>query len=119
MHDHDKETLLLICGAETDVTALMTRLYDAGVRVVGPTQTASMALALAAQTGPSLALIAGQPTGERKAAELAGALLSTWGVRSMLLDPAQHAEHGHEDWRAPDHQVARIRQALARAPLPA
>ena len=114
MNDHGRETILLICGEDTDAAALTTTLYDAAIRVVGPIQTAKMALALAAQTGPTLALLAGQPTGERKAPELAQALMSTWGVRSMLLDPDDHDAHGAADWCAPDHQVARVRMALAR-----
>lgn len=119
MTDHDKETILLICGEDIDAAAIMTTLYDADIRVVGPIQTAKMALAMTAHTGPTLALMAGQPTGERKVPELAATLLSTWGVRSMLLDPLEHEAHGQHDWRAPDHQVARIRHALTREPLQA
>lgn len=115
MIDHDKETILLICGDEADAATIMTDLYKADIRVVGPIHTARMALAMAAQTGPTLALLAGQPTGERKAAELAQAMMSTWGVRSMLLDPNDHDAHEASDWRAPDHQVALVRRALAQA----
>lgn len=113
MHEHDKETILLICGEEADAAAIMTTFFDAGVRVVGPIQTARMALAMAAQTGPTLALMAGQPTGERKAPQLAEALMSTWGVRSMLLDPDDHAAQGAPAWLAQDHQVARVRRLLS------
>lgn len=119
MTDHDKETILLVCDDEANAAAIMTTLYDADIRVVGPIQTARMALAMAAQTGPTLALLAGQPTGERKGPELARALMSTWGVRTMLLDPADHDAHQAFDWRAPDHQVARVRGALAQGQIPA
>lgn len=112
MIDHDKETILLICGDEADAASIMTNLYEADIRVVGPIHTARMALAMAAQTGPTLALLAGQPTGERKAAELAQAMMSTWGVRSMLLNPTEHDAHAASDWRAPEHQVALVRRAL-------
>lgn len=112
MIDHDKETILLICGDETDAATIMTNLYEADIRVVGPIHTARMALAMAAQTSPTLALLAGQPTGERKAAELAQAMMSTWGVRSMLLNPTEHDAHEASDWRAPEHQVALVRRAL-------
>jgi len=115
MSDHDKETILFICGDDIDAATIMTDLYDADIRVVGPIHTARMALAMAAQTGPTLALVAGQPTGERKAPELAQALMSTWGVRSMLLDPTEHDAHETSDWRAPDHQVAPIRLALTQS----
>lgn len=119
MHDHDKETILLICGEEARAAQIMTTLFDAGVRVVGPIQTAKMALALAAQTGPTLAVMADQPSGERKAPELAAALMSTWGVRSMLLDPAEHAAQGLVAWGASDQQIARVRRLLSRDALPA
>lgn len=112
MTDNHKETILLLCGDEIDAATIMTDLYNANIQVVGPIHTARMALALAAQAGPTLALLAGQPTGERKAAELAQVLMSTWGVRSMLLDPTEHDAHETSHWRAPDHQVAPIRRAL-------
>lgn len=119
MSDHDKETILFICGDAIDAATIMTDLYDADIRVVGPIHTARMALAMAAQTSPTLALLAGEPTGERKAPELAQALMSTWGVRSMLLDPNDHDAHKTSDWRAPDHQVAHVRRALTQSRLSA
>ncbi len=115
MHAHDKETILLVCGDDIDAAAILTDLYHANIRVVGPISTAKMALALVAQTGPTLALLAGQPTGERKASELASALMSTWGVRTMLLDPTDHDAFAASDWRASDHQVASIRRALSQS----
>jgi len=117
MHDTDKETVLLICGDAADAARITTDLYDAQIRVIGPFHTARMALAMTAQTDATLALVAGEPTGERKAPQLAKALLETWGVRSMLIDEAEHAALGEAPWRAPDHQVARIRRALARETL--
>lgn len=114
---HDTDTILLICGDDIDAGPLMAGLHRAQMGVVGPIQTARMALALTAQTPPTLALLAGEPTGERKAPELAQALMNTWGVRSMLLDPHAHETHRAADWRAPDHQVARVRSALGREPI--
>lgn len=113
MHDIDKETVLLICGEGADAAQIMSNLYDAQIRVVGPLQTAKMALAITAQTGATVALLAGEPTGERKTSQLASTLLETWGVRSMLLDKTQHDALGDVAWRAPDIQVARIRSALS------
>lgn len=119
MHDSDKETVLLICGDAADAERIMTDLYDAQIRVIGPIHTARMALAMTAQNDATLALLAGEPTGQRKAPELATALLETWGVRSMLLDADQHDALGDVAWRAPDHQVERIRHALTRATVAA
>jgi len=119
MHDTDKETILLICSDAAEASRIMAALYDAQVRVIGPIHTARMALAMTAQTNATLALLASEPTGERKSAQLAKTLLDTWGVRSMLLDETEHAALGDTPWRAPETQVARIRQALSRSPLPA
>lgn len=117
MHDIDKETVLLICGDATDAARIMTRLYDAQIRVIGPIQTARMALAMTAQTGATVALLAGEPLGERKTPQLAEALMETWGVRSMLVDETEHAALGDVTWRAPDAQAARIHGALTPAAL--
>jgi len=117
MHDTDKETILLICGDAAEAARIMADLYEAQIRVVGPIQTAGMALAMTAQTNATLALLAGEPTGQRKAPQLAETLLETWGVRSMLLDEAEHAALGDVAWRAPDSQVSRIRSALTRERL--
>ncbi|OYX02676.1 MAG: hypothetical protein B7Z12_11600 [Caulobacter vibrioides] len=119
MHDTDKDTILLICGDAAQATQIMTDLYEAQIRVIGPFQTARMALAASAQTQATLALLASEPTGERKTPQLAKTLLETWGVRSMLLDEVEHAAFGQADWRAPDAQVSLIRRALTRGSLSA
>jgi len=118
MPDTDKETVLLICG-DADAERVMADLYEAQIRVIGPIQTARMALAMTAQTDATLALLVGEPTGERKTPQLAKTLLDTWGVRSMLLDEAEHLALGEVAWRAPDAQVARIRRVLSRGHLAA
>ncbi|MCK5910866.1 MAG: hypothetical protein KAG62_13045 [Caulobacter sp.] len=117
MHDNDKDTILLICGDAAEAARIMADLYEAQVGVIGPFQTAGMALAASAQTHATLAVLAGEPTGQRKTPQLAKTLLETWGVRSMLLDEAEHAVFDQADWRAPDSQVLRIRRALKREPL--
>ena len=116
MHDTAKETVLLICGDAARAARIMADLYEAEIRVIGPIQTAGVALAMTAQTSATLALLAGEPTGQRNAPQLARALLDTWGVRSMLLDETEHAALGDVAWRAPDGQVSRIRDVLSRAP---
>ena len=114
MHEYEKDTILLICSDETAAASIISDLFEADLRVVGPIQTARMALAMAAQTSPTLALLVNEPTGERKAPELAQALMATWGVRSMMLDATIHVTDSTPDWLAPPHQIDRVRRALAR-----
>lgn len=119
MQDTDKETVLLICGDAAKAARIMANLYEAQVSVIGPIQTAGVALAMTAQTSATLALLASEPTGQRTAPQLAKTLLDTWGVRSMLLDETEHAAWGDVAWRAPDSQVSRIREVLSRSQLSA
>ena len=88
MFDPGNGAILLVCDDEERTRDILARLFDEGYSVVGPATTASLALALTAQTGPSLALIARPPTGRRGALELAQELMRTWGVRSVVLDDA-------------------------------
>lgn len=119
MDDYIDETILLICDDEARATQLMTALDEAQVKVIGPFPTAGLALAVTAHTGPTVALLASQTTGRRSAEQLAQTLKDNWGVRSMLLDETAHAAVETVGWRAPDEQVKRVRQALARAFAPA
>lgn len=112
------ETILLICDDESRATRLIAALDDARVNVVGPFTTAGLALAVTAQTGPTVALLASQTTGRRSAEQLAQTLKDNWGVRSMLLDETAHAAIETVGWCAPDEQVAPIRRALASAFAP-
>ena len=115
MNDDLNETILLICDDERRATRLITALDAARIPVIGPFPTAGLALAVTAHAGPTLALLASETTGRRSAAELAESLQANWGVRSMILDETAHAAVETVGWRAPDGQVARIRQALAQA----
>lgn len=115
MDDHIDDTILLICDDETRATRLLSALDAAQIKVIGPFSTAGLALAVTAHTGPTVALLASQTTGRRSAEELARTLKDNWGVRSMLLDERAHAAVETVGWRAPDVQVARLRQALASA----
>lgn len=119
MHDIDKEAVLLICGDGDEASRITAKLYDARIRVIGPIHTARMALAMSAQTEATVALLVGEPTGERKTQQLAQALLETWGLRSMLLDEGDQIALGEAPWLAPEPQAARIRHALARDPVAA
>lgn len=64
---------------------LTSKLVDRGYDVIGPARTAGVALALAAQSPISHAIISERLAGRRKGAELAKALRETWGVRSFML----------------------------------
>jgi hypothetical protein len=119
MDDHINETILLICDDADRANRLMAALDEAQVGVIGPFTTAGLALAVTAHTGPTVALLASQTTGQRSAEQLAQTLSDNWGVRSMLLDETAHAAVETVGWRAPDEQVARVRRALSRAFAPA
>ena len=67
---------------------LVEVLTDAGVNVLGPVDTASRALAIAAQTPADIALIHPDLAGQRDGFELARRLEDTWGVRAVML-PAE------------------------------
>lgn len=107
------DTILLVCGCEHGAADILDKLYGGGFSVVGPAPTAAMAMAMAAQTAPTIALVAGRPSGRRNAAELAGDLMRTWGVRSWILD---HADHQYEPsdaaLSADDLRVSHIRRIL-------
>lgn len=115
MNDDINETILLVCDDERRATRLITALDAARIPVIGPFTTAGLALAVTAHAGPTIALLASETTGRRSAAELAESLQTNWGVRSMVLDEAAHEAVETVGWRAPDGQVARIRQALSQA----
>lgn len=115
MNDDVNQTILLICDDERRATRLITALDEADIPVIGPFTTAGLALAVAAHAGPTIALLASETTGRRSAAELAESLHANWGVRSMLLDESAHDAVETVGWRAPDGQVALIRQALNKA----
>lgn len=115
MDDHINETILLICDDEGRAIRLMAALDEARVNVIGPFTTAGLALAVTAHTHPTVALLASQTTGQRSAEQLAQTLQDNWGVRSMMLDETAHSAVETVGWRAPDEQVARVRQALSKA----
>lgn len=79
-------TVLVAHAAPDYLERLVPRLSDLDLHVIGPVQTARMALALAAQHGPEMALIGPELCGERDGAALAAALESRWGVPSRILE---------------------------------
>lgn len=112
MEEQRFDTVLVVCGCDKKSYRILNRLYDAGFSVVGPVPNASMALALAAQASPTIALVATPPTGRRNAAELASELMRTWGVRSWLLTCSDEPADEAASWAASDKRVTHLQQAL-------
>jgi hypothetical protein len=106
-------TVLLVCGCETHARNILQRLYEAGIGVIGPAPTAGHAMALAAQTAATVALVATPPSGRRNASEFARDLMATWGIRSWVLSGAQDTNSASEEAWAADHQsVSVLKRAL-------
>jgi hypothetical protein len=113
MNQEAAHTVLLVCESESLTAEILGRLFEAGVNVVGPVHSASMALAMAAQAAPTMAIVASPPSGRRKASELAHDLMRTWGIRSLVFDEAADVEAREaQEWDAPHEQIAHIRRAL-------
>jgi hypothetical protein len=112
----NRDTVLLVCNDRDESLPILERLFDNGFGVVGPVSTGAVAMAVAAQTYPTVAIIADAPTGRRTANELAGDLMATWGIRSLVLDRAQ--EPGSKTasanrWGLRPGQAARLRTVLS------
>lgn len=107
-------TILIVCNDEDYSTNLIVKLQDAGANVVGPVSRANMALALAAQTSPDMAIVAHPLTGRRDAEDLARELHATWGVRSLVLDTAAPAI-GEQPWLPERETLDRLIDTLAQA----
>ncbi|HYD46311.1 MAG TPA: hypothetical protein VEA79_13680 [Phenylobacterium sp.] len=113
--DNHSDTVLLVCSDEERSRDILERLVEGGFGVVGPAPNAALALALAAQAAPTVALVARPPTGRRDAAELADALMSQWGIGSVVLADALGEGLLLEDdpsWAPRPQQQARLRRAL-------
>jgi hypothetical protein len=82
------DTVLLVCRDPLFAERTLRRFYQAGHPIVGPVSTAAMALALAAQAAPRVALVAQPLTGRRNTLDLARELMRQWGIRSLLLKDA-------------------------------
>jgi hypothetical protein len=79
------EPVLVVCAESEQALQILGKLFDDGVSVVGPAPTAGLALTLAAQTMPRMAILAGETAGRRSSQELAEELSSTWGVNCFTL----------------------------------
>lgn len=89
----------------------MSKLYDSGISAVGPIPSTGLALALAAVTLPTVALVASPPNGRRGATELARSLLRDWDIRSMVLCDGDEPDEARS-WSPPAEQRRRLRRAL-------
>ena len=106
------EAVLVVCDDGDYSSEIIQRLAAGGMNSLGPVSTAGMALALAGQMAPTVAIVAGAPTGRRGSAELASKLLETWGVRSWVIDQPLDSSASPDDWTPPPEQLARLVHAL-------
>jgi DNA-binding NarL/FixJ family response regulator len=89
IEQHGDIRTILVAGAPTEYPEnLVQHLTDAGMTVIGPVDTARLALALAAQSAADLALVTPKLAGQRDGAELARRLKDTWGVPTVVLQRA-------------------------------
>jgi hypothetical protein len=108
------DTILLICRDESYSTNLIGNLHDIGANVVGPTPDGNVAMTLAAQSSPNLAIIADDPSCDRDAEGLARELHEIWGVRSLVLDTAG-ATGADQPWSPEPETLDRLIDTLAQA----
>jgi hypothetical protein len=85
--EHGPPQTVLVAGSPASrPERLIATLADLGHRVVGPAPTASLALAMAAQTPLDTAIVFRRLAGRRDGRRLARRLEETWGVRTMVID---------------------------------
>lgn len=114
------DIVLLICNEEAQARRLLERLISGGVGVIGPIPTASLALALAAQAAPTVAVVAQPPAGKRSAKDLAECLMKTWGVRSFVLPQGglpSDCDGLGQAWSPKPEQLAQLRRVLGKEAL--
>lgn len=108
----DRETVIVACGDEAVSARMVQRLSEAGFGVIGPASSARMALALAAQTPASMAVVTADLSDGRPGRDLARDLMSNWGVRSMVLEAGSDIA---ADWMVASADAARLSRALVQA----
>ncbi|MFN3523687.1 MAG: hypothetical protein ACK4YQ_15675 [Phenylobacterium sp.] len=109
------DTVVVACATPESSEKIVGILTDFGFSVVGPVDSARMALALAAQSPLTLAVVGSRLTGRRDGQTLARELMNTWGVPSVMVD----ADDEDAEWRAQDPLAARVRRALSDAAVTA
>ena len=82
----DQQGAVLVAHTSDDFASdTIQKLTEMNYRVVGPFQSAAMALAVAAQTPVSFAVVGERLDGQRDGQQLAAALERTWGVSSVVI----------------------------------
>jgi hypothetical protein len=116
MQDDGIDNVLLVWGGGDGVAELLGNMLDNGISVIGPAKSASIAMTLAAQSAPTLAVIARPPNGRRDATQLADDLYKIWGVCTWVM-PSALADDGAEPaaWAAPEAKIERVRRAMGNA----
>ena len=107
----DRETVIVACGDEAVSARMVQRLSEAGFGVIGPASSARMALALAAQTPASMAIVTPELSDGRPGRDLARDLMTNWGVRSMVLEAGSEIA----EWTVASADAARLSRALVQA----
>lgn len=82
------ETIILAISGRHRPDQIASRLSAEGHLILGPATRASRALALAARSPATLALIDTQLDGRRNGRQLAARLERMWGIPSLLVDGA-------------------------------
>ena len=112
------DTVLLVCSDPEFADHALRGFFLAGYPVVGPVATAGMALTLAAQAAPKVALVARPLIGRRNARDLARALMQNWGIHSLVLDEAVPdaglVSHETASWQPPPGETSRLLGVLRR-----
>jgi hypothetical protein len=88
----DGRTILVAHADPAFLTDVVPKLSERGFHVIGPATTAKMALALAAASPASLALVGTRLAGVRSGQTLAQELLAKWGVPSLIVDDGATVE---------------------------
>lgn len=109
---HDRETVIVVCGDNAVSATMVQRLSEAGFGVIGPASSARMALALAAQSPISMAVVTADLSDGRPGRDLARDLMSNWGVRSMVLEAGAEPP---AEWTVATADAARLSRALVQA----
>ena len=110
--------MLVVCSDEEYAANILEKLIESGYSVVGPVQTAGVALAMAAQTIATVAVVARPPTGKRGARELAAALMRDWNIGSLILCD-DDTEDDNAEWLPHPEKVRDLRRAMRGLKAPA
>ncbi len=110
-------TVVVACSHGESSERIVAALSDHGFSVVGPVDSATMALALAAQSPLTMAVVEHGLAGHGH--DLARRLMDNWGVPTVLFDePTEAVPTENQTWRADGEIASRVRLALSIANAP-